>query len=163
NHVILEINYDFQYRSHPEIVQRGALTLDDCQDLRKLAAQNFVTIIPMINCLGHQSWAKQTFQLLKAHPDFDETPNLPSDNPGIYWRSWWPSNPEVNKVVCSLMDELIDAFGAKSFHVGMDEVFIIGECPRCKGQDHAALFAKAVNELHAHLVDKRHIEMLMWG
>src|SRR5262249_29964111 len=158
---ILEINYDFEYRSHPELVKPGALTVEDCRELRKLADKNFVQIIPMINCLGHQSWDKETFQLLTAHPDFDETPNIPRDNPGIYCRSWCPSNPEVNKVVCALIDELVDAFGAKSFHVGMDEVFLIGECLRCKGQDPARLFAKVVNDLHTHLVGKRKLEMLM--
>jgi hypothetical protein len=45
----------------------------------------------------------------------------------------------------------------------MDEVFILGQCPRCKGQENAALFAKAVNDLHAHFVGKRKVQMLMWG
>ena len=58
NRVILEINYNFAFRSHPELVQPGALTFDDCRELRKLADQSFVEIVPMINCLGHQSWAK---------------------------------------------------------------------------------------------------------
>ena len=46
----------------------------------------------------------------------------------------------------------------------MDEVFIIGSefCPRCKGQDPAKLFAKAVTDLHDHLKG-RGAEMLMWG
>ena len=45
----------------------------------------------------------------------------------------------------------------------MDEVFIIGQCPRCKGQSRADLFAKAVNDLHAHIAGKRRLQMLMWG
>src|SRR5205085_11379595 len=87
----------------------------------------------------------------------------PADNKGIYCRSWCPFHPEVNKVVFALMDELIDAFDADAFHVGMDEVFILGQCPRCKGKENADLFAKAVNDLHAHLVGKRKLQMLMWG
>jgi hypothetical protein len=48
----------------------------------------------------------------------------------------------------------------------MDEVFLIGDknCPRCKGKDPGELFAKAVNELHDHLVGKKGVvEMLMWS
>ncbi len=56
-------------------------------------------------------------------------------------------------------------FEADALHVGMDEVFLIGNdhCPRCKGQDVAKLFAGVVNALHAHLVRDRGVEMLMWG
>src|ERR1700752_5017373 len=47
----------------------------------------------------------------------------------------------------------------------MDEVFIVASehCPRCKGGDPAKLFAKQVNDLHAHIVGKRKREMLMWA
>ena len=63
------------------------------------------------------------------------------------------------------MDELIFVFEADALHVGMDEVFLIGEdrCPRCKGLNKARLFAKAVNDYHNRLVKKHKIEMLMWG
>ena len=61
--------------------------------------------------------------------------------------------------------ELADAFEADAFHVGMDEVFLIGSehCPRCKGGDPARLFAKAVNDLHRHIVKERNLELLLWG
>jgi hypothetical protein len=95
----------------------------------------------------------------------DETPGQFPGNQGIYCRSWCPQNPEVNKIVFSLIDELIEAFQAGAFHVGMDEVFLLASdyCPRCHGGDPAALFARAVNDLHGHIVGQRHREMLMWG
>jgi hypothetical protein len=163
NGLILEINYHFRFKSHPEVTEGDALTVEDCRHLKELGDRHGVRIIPMINCLGHQSWAAHTAQLLKSHPEFDETPGAPADNKGLYCRSWCPSNPAVNKLVCDLIDEMVDAFHADAFHVGMDEVFIVGECPRCKGTDHAKLFAKAVNDLHAHIVGKRKLQMLMWG
>jgi hypothetical protein len=47
----------------------------------------------------------------------------------------------------------------------MDEVFLIASqhCPRCRGGDPAKLFAKAVLDLHGHIVGKHKLEMLMWG
>jgi hypothetical protein len=163
NGLILELDYHFQFKSHPEMADGDALTSADCRQLKELADRNFVRLIPMINCLGHQSWAKNIGRLLKAHPEFDETPDAPADNKGIYCRSWCPSNPDVNRFVCDLIDEMVDAFHADAFHVGMDEVFILGQCPRCKGKANAHLFAKAVNDLHAHIVGKRKLQMLMWG
>jgi hypothetical protein len=163
NRLILEVNYHYQFRSHPEVIEDDALTRDDCRRLKQFADANGVKLIPMINCLGHQSWAERTASLLKAHPEFDETPDYPPDNKGIYCRSWCPSNPDVNRVVFALIDEMIEAFDADTFNVGMDEVFILGECRQCKGTPNAQLFAKAVNDLHAHLVGERGVEMHLWG
>jgi len=36
-------------------------------------------------------------------------------------------------------------------------------CARCRGKDPADLFARAVNDLHGHIVGQRMVEMLMWA
>lgn len=164
NVLILEINYGFQFESHPELECRG-MNKRDARDLTDWCRKHGVRLIPLFNCLGHQSWAGTTFALLKKHPEFDETPHVPPDNKGIYCREWCPSHPDVNKIVFGLLDEIVDAFGADALHVGMDEVFLIGDekCPRCRGKKPGELLAKVVNELHQHLVDEKGVEMLMWG
>lgn len=164
NVLILGIGYSFQFQSHRELGGRG-MNREQARELAEVCRKSGVRLIPLFNCLGHQSWARQTGTLLAKHPEFDETPQIGPDNKGIYCREWCPSNPEVDKVVFDLLDELIDAFDADALHVGMDEVFLIGspQCPRCKGKDVAELYAGAVNRLHRHLVDGRGVEMLMWG
>lgn len=165
NALILEVNYSFEYHSHPELRANGVLSKGDIRSILATCRQNGIRLIPQFNCLGHQSWAKTTFPLLVKYPEFDETPQIPLDNPGIYCRSWCPLHPKVNSVVFALMDELIEAFEADAFHVGMDEVFLIAsdQCPRCQGKNPADLFAKAVNDYHQHLVRKHKLTMLMWG
>ena len=163
NQLVLEVDYHFQYKTHPKMDDPEGLSITDCAELKKLADANYIRIIPMIDCLGHQSWAAHTNRLLREYPQFDETPNVPADNSGIYCRSWCPSNPEVYHVVDDLIGELVDAFHADAFNVGMDEVFLLGECPLCKGTPNDALFARAVNNLHDYIVGKRHIKMLMWA
>jgi hypothetical protein len=166
NVVILEVNYDFDFRAHPELRSgERALKVDDARDLAETCRKHNVRLIPMLNCLGHQSWARTTAPLLAKHPEFDETPAVPTDNKGIYCRSWCPLHPDVNKFVFDSIDELIDAFGADAFHVGMDEVFLLADpaCPRCKGKDPSELFAKCVNDLHRHVVEERKLTMLMWA
>jgi hypothetical protein len=167
NVLILEVNYNYAFTSHPELSAGGdgVWHAEDARDLAETCRKHNIRLIPMFNCLGHQSWARTTFPLLRKHPDLDESPDVPPDNRGIYCRSWCPLHPEVNKIVFALIDELIDAFGADAFHVGMDEVFLVGQpsCPRCKGKDPAELFAKAVNDLYQHIATDRKLTMLMWA
>src|SRR2546421_7251159 len=157
NAIVLEVDYRFAFASHPELKSENALTKAQAGELAKLCRANGIRPIPSLNCLGHQSWARNTGPLLTKHPELDETPGKYPNNEGIYCRSWCPLNPDTDKIVFELIDELIDAFAADAFHVGMDEVFIIAsdDCPRCKGKDPAELFAKQVNDLHEHLVKIR--------
>jgi hypothetical protein len=166
NVLILEVNYSFDFKSHPEL--RHGTTPITKAGARKFAAlcrSQGIRLIPEFQSLGHQSWKAETFPLLKVYPQFDLTPGAFPNNEGIYCREWDPLNPEVNRIIFALMDELIDAFRADALHVGMDEVFLLASdaSPSTKGKDAAKLFAKAVNDLYAHLVKKRHVEMLMWG
>jgi hypothetical protein len=166
NVIILEVDYAFQFKSHPElawsddpITERGARRFaQTCRD-------HGIRLVVEFQCLGHQSWEEQTFSLLREYPDFDLTPGAFPNNEGIYTREWDPTNPKVYQVVFALMDELIDAFQVDALHVGMDEVFLLGHelSPATVGKDPAKLFAKAVNDIYQHVVVGRGLEMLMWG
>jgi len=165
NVLVVEVNYSFEWQSHPELRPSQFVTITNAQRLAKAAHAQGIRLIPQINCLGHQSWAKNTGELLRKYPQFDETPGQFPENKDIYCRSWCPQNADVNKVVFALIDELLNAFDADAFHVGMDEVFLVASehCPRCRGSDAGKLFAKAVNDLHSHIVGNRKVEMLLWG
>jgi hypothetical protein len=165
NAIIVEIGYNFRFTSRPEMAANGGITREQAQAFSALCRANGIRPIPGLNCLGHQSWAKNNGSLLRHHPELDETPNKYPNNEGIYCRSWCPLHPQLDSIVLPMIDELIDAFSADAFHVGMDEVFIMADadCPRCHGKDPAELFAHQVNDLHAHLVDQKKVEMLMWA
>lgn len=165
NLIITEINYNYEYKSHPELSSDDPISRKTIKKMVALCRQHKIRLIPQFQCLGHQSWEKETFPLLKKYKHFDETPGLYPGNKDIYCRSWCPLNPGVNPIIFDLFDELIEAFEADAFHVGMDEVFLIADdrCPFCKGKSPADLFAKAVNDYYGHIVKKRGLEMLMWG
>jgi hypothetical protein len=165
NVLIAEVNYGFQFASHPELIERPGMSKAQAGALADACRENGIRLIPQLNCVGHQSWKEHTSPLLTKYPDFDETPGQFPQNKDIYCRSWCPLHPEVNRVVFALIDELIDAFKADAFHVGMDEIFLIASayCPRCKGKEPADVFAKAVTDLQQHLVKEKHVEMLMWS
>lgn len=166
NVIILEINYNFQFKSHPELrMGQDPITSKGARRIAALCRKHGIRLIPQFQCLGHQSWKENTFPLLTVYPKLDLTPGAFPQNKGIYCREWDPLNPEVNKIVFPLLDEILDAFQADALHVGMDEVFLLGseKSPSTKGQDPAKVFAKAVKDLHQHLVQDRHVEMLMWA
>jgi hypothetical protein len=165
NTLVVSVGYNFEFQSHPELRASQYVTRSSAREFAGAARKLGVRVIPEFNCLGHQSWSSNTCPLLTKYPQFDETPGLYPDNKGIYCRSWCPQSPGLTNIIFGLIDEVADAFQADAFHVGMDEVFIIGDeqCPRCHGHSPAELYAQAVNELHQHIVGVRKMEMLMWG
>ena len=166
NIIIFEVDYNFDYESHPEL-RRGnePVTKQAAHKFADLCRKNGIRLIPEFQSLGHQSWEEETYPLLIEYPEFDTTPEAYPENKDLYCREWDPMNPRINQIVFELMDELIEAFEADAFHVGMDEVFLLGDefSPSTKGMDPAKLYAKTINELYDHLVKKRGVEMLMWG
>jgi hypothetical protein len=165
NAIVLETGYSFDFKSRPEMRDPNGITQAGAQSFTKVCRENGVRVTPQMNLFGHQSWAKDTGALLTKHPELDETPGLYPENKDIYCRSYCPRHPDLQKIVLPMIDELVEAFQADSFHVGMDEVFLISSdaCPRCKGVPTATIFAEAVNDLHRHIVGKRKLQMLMWA
>jgi hypothetical protein len=171
NTLILRVDYNYRYESHPELSDSVALSKIEVKKLVAVCKKNNIRIIPQVNLLGHQSWAGTTGNLLKVYPQFDETPlvMMPEkyewpNADGLYCKSYCPLHPDVHDVVFAIVDEICDAFEADAFHAGMDEVFYIGEkqCPRCSGRDKAELFAGEVRTIRDRLaVNGR--RLWIWG
>jgi len=171
NLVCLEFNPGYNYRCFPELAD-GSFGRDDAKKVAAAAKEAGIRIVPLFMCLGHQGWRFDKNKLLKLHPEFDETPNVPEDGdpestPDLefYCHSWCASNDDVYKYVLPMIDEIADDLGADCVHVGMDEVFSLADenCPRCKGKDRAELFARSVNILYDHIVKKKGRQMMMWA
>lgn len=164
NTLVLEFNYRFQFARRPEVADADALSAEQARQLAEACRAAGIQLVPMINLLGHQSWAKTTFGLLRSHPEFDETPGLYPDNANIYCRSYCPLHPELHAVVFDLIDELLEATGATAFHAGLDEVFLLGEdaCPRCKGRNKAELFGGEIRAVRDHLA-ARGAKLWIWA
>ena len=172
NLIVAEVDYNYEYVSHPELRTENSISRETVKRIVGLCRQYKIRLVPEFQSLGHQSWSSKTYPLLVKYPQFDESPGKYPGNKGkdesgfdFYCRSWCPLHPDLNSIIFALYDELIDAFEADALHVGMDEVFIIGDdaCPRCRGQAPARLFAKAVNDAYGHIVKTRGKEMMMWG
>ena len=165
NTVVVEVNYSYEFKTHPDLRNHTFIHRQTARALAKEAARNHIRLIPEFNCLGHQSFGKRIEPLLRVHPEFNETPSLSVTNASVYCLEWCPRAPGLNPIILSLIDEIADGFRANAFHVGMDEVYLLGsdECPRCHNASPPQLFADQVNALHEHIVGKRKLEMLMWA
>ncbi|MBN1342976.1 MAG: family 20 glycosylhydrolase [Phycisphaerae bacterium] len=167
NVIVYEVDYNFAFDSHPELRYPDVITKPQARDLATFCREHSIRLIPQFNCLGHQSWARQdvVFPLMVKYPELEEVPDLPQARAKKTLKSWCPLHPKINEIVFPLIDEIADAFQADAFHVGMDEVLVIAsnKCPRCRGKDPAELFAKAVSDLHRHIVKEKGLTMLMWG
>jgi len=171
NLLILRVDWNYAYESHPELRDPNPLTKADIKKIVATCKKHGIELAPQINLLGHQSWAETTHNLLKVYPEFDETPHVDTKNytswpnpDGLYCKSYCPLHPDVHKVVFALVDEMMDVFEADYFHAGMDEVFYIGDdkCPRCSGRDKAELFAGELTKIQNHLSQKNR-RLMIWG
>jgi len=134
NTLILRVDFNYQFESHPELRDSIALSKNDVKKLVNVCKANNIRIIPQINLLGHQSWASTTHNLLRVYPQFDETPHVKMpekyvwpNSDGLYCKSYCPLHPDVHKIVFELVDEICNVFETDAFHAGMDEVFYIGD------------------------------------
>jgi hypothetical protein len=174
NTLVILIDYGYAFKSRPELAGENPLSEQDVKKIVGVCREGGIRIIPQINLLGHQSWFQQVGQLLKAYPQFNETPHVPTGEGsgelkwpnewGLYCLSYCPLHPEVHGVVFDAVDEIVEVFEADAFHAGMDEVFYLGDdkCPRCQGRDKAELFAGEVTKIRNHLALKN-IELWIWG
>ena len=149
--------HGYRFRSRPEFARvtysdHSGYTRAEAGVQADIARRHGMRVMVGMNCLTHQNYGV----LFEAFPELRE--------PGSE-DTWCPLHPEVNEIAYGMIDELLDAFHADGFHVGMDEGwgFHSKECERCCGQDPAELFAKCVKDMHRHIVEERGVEMLMWG
>jgi len=168
NMLVLRVDWNYAYESHPELRRDDPLSKADVRRIVDLCKKYDIKIAPQINLLGHQGGARP-LNLLRVYPEFEEAPHIkeaPSNTyvDGLYNRSYCPLHPDVHKVVFALVDELMDVFEAEWFHAGMDEVYHLGDerCPRCQGKDKADLFAGEVTKIHNHLALKNR-RLMIWG
>ncbi len=160
--LVLLVRYRYQFKSHPECAESNALSRAAIRSIKAACDARGIKLVPKMNLLGHQgSKSVVTSGLLAAHPEFDETPEKKEVRHN-YCRSICPKHPESLKLVTDLASEMAEAFGADMMHIGCDEVFEIGTCPRCKDTPTGTLFADWVNGISRHLKAKG-VRTMIWS
>lgn len=122
NTLVLEYGNRFPYANTPDIAAPHALTAEQIRELVRLAGQYGMQVVPLIQSLGHFEFVLKH----KAYADLCE--NL--DSPEF---QLCPSHPQSVPLVCAMLDELIAAHPQADFlHIGGDETWSLGHCPKCR-------------------------------
>lgn len=100
NTLILRIDFNYQFESHPELRDSNALAKWEVKKIVNTCKKKKIRLIPQINLLGHQSWAGTLNNLLKVYPRFDETPHVQMpvkyvwpNADSLYCKSYCPLHP----------------------------------------------------------------------
>ena len=148
------------YPSLPGIGREDAYTYEELGELVLAAAKCGIRTVPIVNLLGHT-------QYLIKHPELRELNELRDDrgDPLVNGQIC-PLHPRTLGVAEKLLRDLAPYCTAGKVHVGLDESFHLGKCPRCR-EEVARLglgghFAGHVNRLH-RLVSGLGLQMGIWA
>ncbi len=124
--------------------------------------------IPEIQSLGHVQYITQAYPEIAEREDKDYNAEIDFRGEdfrpaGFYAHCYCPSNEKSYDILFDIMDEIIDVFQPKGYvHMGHDEVYQIGICPKCAGKDPADLYAQDIRRIHGHLAEKG-LKMMIWA
>ena len=163
NTVILEMRYAF--RCFPEF-STGGITYEDAGRIADACEKHGIRLVPLLPCLSHQSAGPRSvpYPLFKHHPELLERQGVVegTDWPDFVLHSWCASNDDVYQYIFPMIDEMAEATRAQAFHIGMDELFDVAVCPKCKEKTPAELYARTIKILHDLLAQKG-LDTMIWG
>src|SRR5260221_1885744 len=144
--VYLHLEDAVHYPSLPGIGRSDAYAYEELGELVLCAARNGIRVVPIVNLLGHT-------QYLIKHPDLRDLNELRDERGDPLVRGQiCPLHPRLPEIAGLLLRDLAPYCTAGKVHVGLDESFNLGKCPRCR-EEVARLglgghFAAHVNRLH---------------
>jgi len=129
NTLLIRIDWNYEYKSRPELQGDDPLTKAEIKKIVKACQAGGIRIIPQINLLGHQSWFSNVGKLLEEYPEFNETPHVPTDQGidkwpneyGLYCLSYCPLHPDLHEVVFDVVDEIVEVFETDAFPCNIDK------------------------------------------
>ncbi len=135
------------YPSLPGVGRDDAYSYEELGELVLAAAQSGIRVVPIVNLLGHT-------QYLIKHPDWRDLNELRDERGrALEQGQLCPLHPRTLEVAGKLLRDMAPYCTAGKVHVGLDESFHLGKCPRCREEVSrvglAAHFAAHVGRLHA--------------
>jgi hypothetical protein len=134
------------YPSLPAIARPDAYTWREFNRLVDAATAAGIRVVPIVNLLGHTQYLVK----VPALRDLNERRDA-ADRP-LERGQICPLHPRTLEVAGKLLRDLAPCCTAGKVHVGLDESFHLGRCPRCRAEiarrGLAAHFAGHVDRLH---------------
>ncbi|HUJ44571.1 MAG TPA: family 20 glycosylhydrolase [Opitutaceae bacterium] len=142
----LHVEDAVEYPSLPGVARSDAYTYAQFTGLVEAATAAGIRVVPIVNLLGHT-------QYLVKVPGLRDLNELrdPSDHP-LEHGQICPLHPRTLEIAERLLRDLAPFCTAGKVHVGLDESFHLGQCPRCRAEiarlGLAGHFAAHVRRLH---------------
>ncbi len=134
---------------HTELAGGSWLTREEIQCIIQECKNRFIEIVPEVQSLSH------SYYLCCAHPEIAERADDPWPD------SYCPSNPMSYELLFDVMDEVIEVFQPRMMHIGHDEVWTLGICPKCRERTGHDLLASDLQRICEFLA-ARNVRPSMW-
>lgn len=157
-HLYLEDAFDFP--STPGIGRHRALSAKQMEKLTAEATRRGMKVVPIVPLMGHAAYLTK----VEALRDLSETRD-PSGNP-LAGGQICPLHDGTLKLARNLINDVKPYCTAGIAHVGLDESFEIGKCPKCRKEVEniglARHFANHATRLR-HICNNLGLRMGMWA
>jgi hypothetical protein len=155
NAILWEVENNIRWETCPECVSPDAFTPAEFKDILAYSRALGLEPIPLLQTIGHCEYVLKN----ERYRSFAEVPERIDQ--------YCPLNSEVTAFLRKWIDEYLQIFGpVRYFHLGADEAYTLGECPRCRAYaaEHSLseLYIEHINAMSRPLVE-RGIRPAIWG
>ncbi len=135
---------------HTDNGEGDVLTQNEVRALIAYCRDRGIDVIPEVPTLSHTDY------LVMAHPEMAEREN------DAYPDTYCPYAPGVYELVFDVIDEILEVFECKQMHIGHDEAYSVGVCPRCRNRVPSDIYAEDIAKIRDYLAGKG-VGCLMWA
>lgn len=172
NTIFLEIKGTMEYKRHPEINKANCanpedvISQDEVRDLCAYIRSYGIDVIPLLQSFGHVQF------VTRAHPELGEQAEIKQEE-NIFeadkrsnikdFHTACPNHPDYFPLFFDLWDEVIDVVKPDRYvNIGHDEIYELGQCPLCKAEGGANVYAREVTTIHDYITKKGY-GVMMWS
>jgi len=155
NTIIWEVENNIKWETCPECVSPDAFTKEEFKEILAAGRKLGLEPIPLLQTIGHCEYVlkNEKYKKLKELPERID--------------QYCPRNPDVVPFLRKWTNEVLEVFGdVKYFHLGADEAYSLGKCPRCcaYAEEHSLseLFMSHMNAVSQPLIEKG-VRPIIWG
>lgn len=155
NAILWELEDKVQWKTCPECVWPEAMSQKEFKELLAYSRSLGLEPIPLLQTIGHAEYVLKhrkyfPFRELADHHD-----------------CYCTSNPQVTKFLRTWIEEYLNLFGdIRYFHLGGDEAYVFGKCPKCSAYAAAngknTLFGNHIRALAEPLL-KKNVRPGVWN
>lgn len=145
----------------------SVLEKDEVRLFLSYARELGLEIVPEVQSLGHVQFITYAYPEIA---EIDENDPITEDErkedprPSVFYdHCYCPSLPRSYEIIHDLFDEIIEVSQPERYvHIGHDEVYDIGVCPRCKDKDPSDILAEDINHIYDYITAKGY-KVMMWA